>query len=209
MTGEEEINYRITINGTVNAYKPEQVEDNFRKNIQDAISILRLDQISWNAEVQTQKRGEDTVPHIGFYSEWEYVHLRRKLTWTLYERNLTNHLIELNQRIEVYERAISALKSAKLGMFGDKDQVTDTIWSLSAQKDVLVEIVSTAKEHLEKVHRYASKESTNFGFIPRESLEKVGKDVDDIIRQFENVYIIDTGKKVVVTNKTDRKPDEG
>lgn len=209
MTGEEEINYRITINGTVNAYKPEQVEDNFRKNISDAISILRLDRFSWNAEVQTQKRGEDTVPRIGFYSEWEYVHLRRKLTWTLYERNLTNQLIELNQRIEVYERAISALKSAKLGMFGDKNQVTDTIRSLSAQKDVLVEIVSTVKEHLENVHRHASRESTKFDFIPKASLENAVKDADDVIRQFENVYIIDTGKKVVVTNKTDRKPDEG
>jgi hypothetical protein len=190
----ENVNYIIIINGTTTAYSPEQVEDRFREEIYDIVKhVLSFKGGRFDGKIHTQS-AEQGIPSIGYYDKLEYNRVRKRVAWVIFEREITSQFIELGERIKVYDRAINALTSAKLGLFGDTNQVKETVSSLKTQREALIEILNGAKKRYNLCNSQTFEEH-KFDEIPSDSKLPLTEKADKILAMFEGVYILDVEPK--------------
>jgi hypothetical protein len=189
MTQEKKINYQILIRGDTRAYTKEQVTDKFIERLYDVMKYgFELDGHHDGKIIVEDGSTNDLC--IGYYDKEQYRRVRERIAWKLTEIHMRNQFVELNERIKVYECAIQSLGLAKLGVFGDHNQVDLTLKSLKIQMAALNDILVGAKNTFEYCNVCVFEES-KFDRLPDEIKEEGLDQADLVIKMFSGVFVLD------------------
>jgi hypothetical protein len=96
----------------------------------------------------------DTDPDIGYYNACRYEEVEQKLAHRLYIHQLKGTVMDMKERVKVYDLSIYALKDAKTGLFGDKEQIKLTYTSLVSQRDLLNNLITTSERAIKRIKYY-------------------------------------------------------
>jgi len=148
-------NFEILIRGQMLAYHQDEIVDKFTGDAcyEMMHSDMGFPSYQYDGRIKVSLMDESR-PRIGYFDANTYEYVVKSLAYKLYVQNMKGALMDMKERIKVYDRSIYALKEAKVGILGDAQQIKLTYDSLITQREVLQDVVNKCKYELDHIDKY-------------------------------------------------------
>jgi hypothetical protein len=144
-------NFEIVIRGVMSAYDKDEIIDQFVKKSACFNFMEHAMGFSADYDASIKVSDLDGASKIGYYDVNQYTDLVNRLAKRISANYLTAQLFEIGERIKVYNLAIDALRNAKIGLFGNKEQVSKTYDELCKNRDEGKTRYAELKEQLDNM----------------------------------------------------------
>lgn len=189
--------FEILLRGVAPAYAPEELVDRFKESCNDiAKYAISEDYVSYEGRIKVQEHGSDAI-RTGYYNRDTSQRILERLAFRIYKQQITSNLTDMQERIKTCDIAINALKSARVGVFGDVGDVKRAIKELNAQREFIQELIDVCNKSL-RVYGY-------FEDIPEKSKDQFLKEAKEVLDAIKDIFIIQEPTAEDVVGETDGK----
>jgi hypothetical protein len=176
---KQNFNFEILIRGQMLAYHQDEIVDKFTDDACFDImhDVMGFPSNRYNGRIKVSTP-DDCNPDIGYYNTQTHVHVVQSLTYKLYMQNIKGTLMDMKERIKVYDQSINALKLAKIGLFGNSGHVRSTYDELIIYRDLLQDMVDKCEHDLKYIKEYKDIPTGDERFI--EMAERILMELNDV-----------------------------
>jgi hypothetical protein len=180
-------NFEVLIRGQMLAYSPDEITDVFKDNacydfMQHSMGFQHK---NYDGRIKVSV-SDDIKPDIGYYDANTYEYVVKKVAYKIYMQKIKGTLMDMKERIKVYDQAINALNDAKVGIFGDAQQIKLTYNGLITYRELLQDMVDKCEHDLKYIKYY---EDIPKGDEPSIEMAK------EVLMQLNDFFIIQEPKE--------------
>jgi hypothetical protein len=152
---KQEFNFEILIRGQMLAYHQDEIVDRFTGDGCYIMmhSAMEFPTYHYDGRIKVSLPDESR-PDIGYFDTNSYEYAVKLLAYKLYVQSMKGNLIEMKERIKIYDQSINALKLAKVGILGDAQQIKLTYNELIKYRALLQVIADKCEYELKRIDRY-------------------------------------------------------